>query len=213
MYSSYTAASFARKYELADKHGVNFEGALTWAFEFENEPYFAGFRVLASNGIDHPVLNVFRMFGKMRGQRIAAESSAGGGVETMIKSGVRGKPDVAALLSLDKSRLCILVWHYHDDDLPGAAAAVEIPISGLPLANGAVRMKHFRIDSEHSNAFEAWKRMGSPQEPTAAQYAELQKAGQLAAFAPVQTMDVKDAAVTVKIALPRQAVSLIVLEW
>ena len=28
MYSSYTAASFARKYELADQHGVNLEGAL-----------------------------------------------------------------------------------------------------------------------------------------------------------------------------------------
>ena len=43
MYSSYTAASFARKHELAAKHGVNLEGALTWAFEFEDQPYFAGF--------------------------------------------------------------------------------------------------------------------------------------------------------------------------
>jgi xylan 1,4-beta-xylosidase len=59
MYSSYTAASFPRKYELADQYGVSFEGALTWAFEFEDQPYFAGFRVLASNGIDLPVLNVF----------------------------------------------------------------------------------------------------------------------------------------------------------
>src|SRR5439155_9255444 len=67
MYSSYTAASFARKFMLADKHDVNLEGALTWAFEFENQPYFAGFRVLASNGIDLPVLNVFRMFGRMSG--------------------------------------------------------------------------------------------------------------------------------------------------
>ena len=49
--------------------GVNLEGALTWAFEFEDQPYFAGFRSLASNGIDKPVLNVFRMFNKMSGQR------------------------------------------------------------------------------------------------------------------------------------------------
>jgi len=60
MYSSYTAASFARKHELADKHGVNFEGALTWAFEFEDQPYFAGFRALATNGLDPPVLNLTR---------------------------------------------------------------------------------------------------------------------------------------------------------
>ena len=56
MYSSYTAASFARKYELAAKHQVNLEGALTWAFEFEDQAYFAGFRQLNSNGLDLPVM-------------------------------------------------------------------------------------------------------------------------------------------------------------
>src|SRR5712691_4094243 len=65
MYSCYTAACFSRLPELAAKHGVNLEGALTWAFEFEDQPYFAGFRALASNGLDLPVLNVFRMFGMM----------------------------------------------------------------------------------------------------------------------------------------------------
>ena len=69
MYASYTAACFARHLELADKHGVNFEGALTWAFEFEDQPLFAGFRQLATGGIDLPVLNVFRMFSKMSGQQ------------------------------------------------------------------------------------------------------------------------------------------------
>ena len=74
MYSSYTAASFARKHDLADRHGVNLEGALTWAFEFEDQPYFAGFRALATNGIDMPVFNVFRMFSRMSGQRVAGDS-------------------------------------------------------------------------------------------------------------------------------------------
>ena len=78
MYSSYTAASFARKHDLAEKHGVNLEGALTWAFEFEDQPYFAGFRALATNGIALPVLNVFRMFGQMGGQRLAVESTRRG---------------------------------------------------------------------------------------------------------------------------------------
>jgi xylan 1,4-beta-xylosidase len=75
MYSSYTAAIFARKLDLAAKYGVNFEGALTWAFTFEDQPYFAGFRQLATRGIDLPVLNVFRMYAKMSGERISAESS------------------------------------------------------------------------------------------------------------------------------------------
>ena len=51
MYSSYTAASFARKHDLAEKHGVNLEGALTWAFEFEDRrisPASARWRPTAS---------------------------------------------------------------------------------------------------------------------------------------------------------------------
>src|SRR5436190_11931770 len=36
MYSSYTAAVFARHLELAERYGVNLQGVLTWAFEFED---------------------------------------------------------------------------------------------------------------------------------------------------------------------------------
>ncbi|MEO6914871.1 MAG: beta-xylosidase, partial [Chitinophagaceae bacterium] len=68
MYSSYTAATFARKYELNDKYGANLIGAVTWAFEFEDQPWYYGFRDLATNGVDKPVLNVFRMFGMMKGK-------------------------------------------------------------------------------------------------------------------------------------------------
>src|SRR5262245_33853758 len=114
LYASYTAASFARKHDLAAKHGVHLEGALTWAFEFEDQPYFAGFRSLATNGVDKPVLNVFRMFSKMSGRRIAAESDGAVPLDTLLRRGVRDKPDVAALASLDKKRLCVLAWHYHD---------------------------------------------------------------------------------------------------
>jgi xylan 1,4-beta-xylosidase len=42
MYSSYTAASFPRLVELAERNQVKLEGVLTWAFEFEDQPYFAG---------------------------------------------------------------------------------------------------------------------------------------------------------------------------
>ena len=212
MYSSYTAASFARKHDLALKHGVNFEGALTWAFEFEDQPYFAGFRSLASNGIDKPVLNVFRMFAKMRGQRLAAESDNAISLETMLRSGAREKPDVAAFASLEQKRLCVMLWHYHDDDEPGASAAVELALNALPVPQGEVKVRQFRIDEEHSNAFTAWKRMGSPQSPTAEQYSQLERAGKLASLAD-QSVAVKEGKATLRLELPRQAVSLLVFEW
>ncbi|HTQ39240.1 MAG TPA: hypothetical protein VMJ32_09440, partial [Pirellulales bacterium] len=213
MYSSYTAASFARKIELAEKHGVNLEGALTWAFEFENQPLFAGFRQLASGGIDLPVLNVFRMFSKMSGQRLTVDSDAAVPLAEMLKNGVRDLPDVSALASLDANRLCVMVWHYHDDDLPGPDADVQLTCSGLPIATGESRVQQFRIDADHSNSFTAWQKMGSPQQPTAEQYRTLEKAGQLAEFGLPETVHVENGQAVLHLTLPRQAVALLVLQW
>jgi len=213
MYSSYTAASFPRKYELAAAHGVNFEGALTWAFEFENQPYFAGFRALASNGLDLPVLNVFRMFSKMTGQRLKVESSAGLNAEMIRAKGVRGNPDVSALASLDKNKLAVLAWHYHDDDLSGPPAAIELTLDHLAIPAGKVSVTQYRIDAEHSNSYEAWKRLGSPPSPTPEQYAQLEKAGQLAALGAPETVPVENGRILVRLRLSRQAVALLVCRW
>lgn len=212
MYSSYTAASFARKNELADKYGVNFEGALTWAFEFENQPYFAGFRALATNGIDLPVLNVFRIFARLKGERLMVQSDSQVSLDTILKDGVRERPDVSAIASITKQRLSIMLWHYHDDDLPGPAADIEMSIGNLPVRQGKLLVSQFLIDSEHSNSFSAWLRMGSPVEPTAEQYTQLEKAGQLAIVGPPHTILVKDGKTVVHLKLERQAVALLELK-
>ncbi len=212
MYSSYTAASFTRTYDLAERNGVNLEGVLTWAFEFEDQPYFAGFRSLATNGIDKPVLNVFRMFARMGGQRLAVESDGAVSLTRMVEDGVRGTPDVSALASLNGKELCVLLWHYHDDDVPGPEAAVTVNVSGLPLQEGPGQLTHYRIDGNHSNAYSLWKRMGSPQDPTPEQYARLEKAGRLARAGEGEgRIGIAGGRVTIQITLPRQAVSLLVL--
>lgn len=217
MYSSYTAASFARKHLLAEKHGVNLEGAVTWAFEFEDQPYFAGFRVMATNGLTLPVFNVFRMMAKMSGARLDAQSSGDPGVESIIKSGVRGaQADVSALASLDatKRQLTVLVWHYHDDDVPGATAEVELAFKNLPEDAPAPRLTHYRVDATHSNAYTLWQSLGSPVAPTRPQYIQLEAAAQLAQLENVSpVVAVESRSATLKFTLPRQAVSLLVLNW
>jgi xylan 1,4-beta-xylosidase len=217
VYSSYTAASFARKHLLAEKHGVNLEGAVTWAFEFEDQPYFAGFRAMASNGLTLPVFNVHRMMAKMSGRRIDAQSSGDPGVEAIIKSGVRGTTaDVAALASLDTARrqLAVLVWHYHDDDVTGPAADVALTLAGLPADATAPRLMHFRVDATHSNAYTLWQSLGSPVAPTKPQYAQLEAAAQLGQLEnSLATVAVESGTATLKFPLPRQAVSLLVLNW
>lgn len=213
LYASYTAASFARKYALAEEHGVNFEGAVTWAFEFEDQPWFVGFRSLASNGIEKPVLNVFRMLGRMEGRRVAVESYGDAGVRAMVRHGVRGAPDVAALASRGERRLSMLLWHYHDDDVPGAAAAVQLEVQGLPAERSVAKVRHFRVDDEHSNAFTAWKRLGSPPAPTAEQRARLEAAAALALLPEPADLRLTKGQGTLHVTLPRQSVSLLLAEW
>jgi xylan 1,4-beta-xylosidase len=153
------------------------------------------------------------MFAKMGGKRLPAESDGAVSLDAILRRGVREKPDVSALASLEGKKLCVLVWHYHDDDVPGPEAAVEVALAGLPLEKGEARLEHFRIDETHGNAFTAWKGMGSPQKPTAEQYAQLEKAGKLTAMGAPEAIRVEDAKATVRLKLPRQAVSLLVLTW
>jgi xylan 1,4-beta-xylosidase len=210
MYSSYTAAVFFRKHLLAAKHGVNLEGALTWAFEFEDQPYFAGFRALASSGLDLPVLNVFRMYSRMNGVRVSAESSAEVPLAEIMKDGVRRNADVAALASRDGKTVTVMVWHYHDDDVAGPEAAVELVVEGL--TSTAARLTHHRIDETHSNSYGAWKRMGSPLAPNDRQYAELEAAGKLARLGDPTTVAISGGLARLTFLLPRQGISLLTFE-
>jgi xylan 1,4-beta-xylosidase len=211
MYSSYTAEQITRTYELVDLHGVNLLGSVTWAFEFEDQPYFDGFRDLATNGINKPVLNVFRMLGMMSGDRVAVHSSGGLTVETVRDSSVAGRPDIYALATRAERAAAVMVFNYHDDDLPAPAAAVELTIEGLPA--GRPTLTHYRVDREHGNSYEAWKKMGSPQQPTAAQYAELEQASRLHVLEAARQVTVNGGRVVVPFTLPRQGVSLITLSW
>ena len=211
MYSSYTAEQIARTYELADRHQVNLLGSVTWAFLFEGQPYFDGFRDLATNGIEKPVMNVFRMLGKMSGDRVAVEASGGAALETVVMQSVREKADVNALAARDARSASVLVWHYHDDNLPGPPAEIDLTITGLP--GGRPVLRHYRVDGNHGNAYTRWQQMGSPQSPTRAQYRELEAAGALAMLGEPRPVEVEDGRVAVTLSLPRQGVSLLELAW
>jgi xylan 1,4-beta-xylosidase len=153
------------------------------------------------------------MFAKMRGQRLAAESDSAVPLEEIVRRGVGAQPDVSALASLDGNKLWVLVWHYHDDDVPGPDAEVELTLDSLPLASGKANLQHFRIDEDHSNAFALWKKVGSPQQPASEQYAQLERACQLAAMGAAETVRVEAGKATVRFKLPRQGVSLLQLTW
>lgn len=211
MYSSYAAEQIARTYELAREHKVNLLGSVTWAFEFEDQPFFDGFRDLATNGIDKPVLNVFRMLGRMDGEFVSADSSGALPLAAVRDTGVRAAPDVNAIATRAARRVAVLVWNYHDDDLPAPPSAIDLVVDHIP--DGQVTVEHARIDDDHSNAYQAWKRMGAPQTPTADQYAALEKAGQMASLGPPERRTSRDGQLRLSFALPRQGVSLVTIAW
>ncbi len=213
LYPAYTAVMLKNILELAGRDKMNIAGMLTWAFEFEDQPYFDGFRTLATNGVDKPVLNLFRMAGMMGANRIKAESNSRVPLPEMLKEGVRGNPDVDALAAASDRTISVLAWNYHDDDLPGPAANVQVELAGIPAGARRVLLQHYRIDETHSNAWTAWKRMGSPQSPNAEQYATLEAAGQLQQLGSPRWIDIREGAAKLNITLPRQAVSLLQISW
>ena len=211
MYSSYTAAAYARLYELTSQYQVNLEGAVSWSFEFENQPWFAGFRDLATNGVDKPVLNVFRMLGLMRGPRVAVTNPSALSVADIRAQAQSQRADISALASADGHSATVLVWNYHNDALPAPPAEVELTVRGL--ATPQAQVQHYRIDEEHSNAYTAWQALGSPQQVSAAQRATLEKAGQLAQLTAPTSISLQNGQTVLHFTLPRHGVSLLRLSW
>jgi xylan 1,4-beta-xylosidase len=213
LYPAYTAAAFKGMFDLEDRHSVNLISMLSWSFEFEDKDYFEGFRSLTTNGVDKPVLNVFRMFGMMSGERVRTESTGSIPLDTLVAMGVRQQPDIDAFATVAGKGAAVLLWNYHDVNQPAPAVPTTVTISGIPAGVTRVLLQHYRIDDTHSNAYTAWQRMGSPQHPTAEQYAELQSAGQLQLLTSPAWLDVMHGQVTISAELPRQGISLLRLTW
>ena len=212
MYSSYTAASFARKYLLADLYKVNFKGAVSWSFEFEDQPWFYGFRDLATNGVDKPVLNVFRMFGMMKGNRVKLSSDHSYDLRTAVDSSFRRSySDINGFACKAKDGATVMLWNYHDDDVKAPAENVKIQFKGITAKK--VLVHHYRIDDEYSNSYEAWKKMGSPKTPSNEQIAELEKAGQLQLIESPEYISITNGELNMQFLLPRQAVSFLKIDW
>jgi xylan 1,4-beta-xylosidase len=194
-----------------DQYKVNLTGAVSWSFEFEDQEWFAGFRELATHGIDKPVLNVFRMFGMMNGSRISVKSDNGLSATEIIAKGVRERNDIHAIASRNSNSVCIMVWNYHDDDVTGPSSSVELDVTGI--GKNEVLLHHYRVDQQFSNSFEAWKAMGKPGQVTNEQYRALEEAGQLQLYNSPEWKKANNGELILKFDLPRQGVSFNRITW
>ncbi len=212
LYGVSVAEAMMRTNELARKYGVTVEGAVTWAFEFEDQPAFAGFRELATNGIDKPVLNVFRMMGMLSlgrpaGEWVATNSSGALPLDDVVEHSVTGAPDINAVAARNGKEIDVLFWNYHDADVPAPAAEIELEVDGL--TSGSAVESEFRMDETHSNGYWGWQQMGRPAHPTAEQVEALQKAAGLEETVTDHTTAVEGGKARVTLTLPRQGVALV----
>ncbi len=213
LYASYTAAAMKGLIDMESTAGVNLISMLSWSFEFEGKDYFEGFRTLATNGVDKPVMNVFRMAGLMSGDRVATASTGEVPLGDILQNGVQQQADVDAFATKAAKEAAVMLWNYHDDDVPAPGADVEVTVTGIPAGVKKVLLEHYRIDDTHSNSYTVWKAMGSPQSPTPEQYAQLKAAGQLELLTSPAWLDVNNGKVVIDTNLPRQATSLLHLKW
>ena len=209
-YGAYEVAMMKRTIELEARTGVKLGGLLTWAFTFPGTPYFAGYRALATNGINLPVLGAFKLLGALDGTRLPVTSSGALTLDAILNNGVRGQADVDAMATLKGQSVQVLVWNYHDDIVTATAAPVQVTVK-LPASFGArVTATHLRVDDTHGDAYPVWMSQGSPAAPSATQIAALQAAMDPASLA-TSTLDVAGGSVSLSFDLPRFGISLVTL--
>ena len=145
-------------------------------------------------------------------RRVAAEVGLGAvPLDDLLKTGVHDKPDVSALAACSGKRITVLVWHYHDDDVPGLNADITLDLKGTP--DGNPKVTRTLIDRSHSNAFTAWQTLGSPQTPNAEQIYLMELASKLATATDKTEVKSKNKSTTINFSLARQGVTLVELEW
>jgi len=213
VYPAYTAAAMRALTELAAEEHVKLAGFLTWAFEFEGQPLFAGQRALATHGIDKPLMNFFREAGLLGGEQVAATSSAAMPAESIVESGVRERPEIGTVATKSGNAAAVMLWNYADDDVGGDAEPVKLTMQGVAATVRRALVEEYRIDGNHSNAYTAWQQMGSPREPSAEQMIQLKAAGQLQLAGSPQWVTVNAGKAEVEMQLPRESVSLIKVSW
>lgn len=94
--------------------------------------------------LDHIVpLNFIRLravhilvFGLLGRERLKAASSDALSTGDVVRDGVRARPEINAIATHSDHETEILLWNYHDEDLPALASLVELSISGLPETSG-----------------------------------------------------------------------------
>jgi xylan 1,4-beta-xylosidase len=211
-YGAYELAMMKRTLELEADVGIKLGGLLTWAFTFPGTPYFAGYRTLATNGINLPVLSAFKLLGRLAGTRLPLSSTGARPLDDLLTSGVGDQPELDGMATSSGDAIQVLVWNYHDDLVAAPATPVHLTIT-VPQSFGShARVSHLRVDEAHGDAYTVWVSQGSPATPTAGQVSALKKAMEPSSLVPDRVVALPaSGSLDFDFDLPRFGVSLVTL--
>ncbi|NLI61608.1 MAG: hypothetical protein GX375_09315 [Clostridiales bacterium] len=210
-YASFVASSFNHMQKLAEKRGFDVR-PLTWAFVFPGERCFEGTRAFQTQGIDKPVLNMFRMYALMGDKKIGFTSDRSLDMTSSadpFRKGVVPEVDGFAAMSGHKS-VDVLIYCHHDDwwNVKGECS-IKLDVSNIPFLSKKAKVVHYRIDNEFSNACSLWNSLGRPYYPSPGQMEQLKARDGLEMLWPPQVMEIVDGSMVLDFDLPVHGISLI----
>jgi xylan 1,4-beta-xylosidase len=136
-----------------------------WTFSdvFEEQgvvktPFYGGFGLVAEDGIPKPAFDAFELLHELGDERLPAPV------------------DEALVTRRADGTIVVAVWNLVEPGATGSEKSVTLDLRGV--ADGTFAEVR-RVDAQHGDTLDAWKQMGSPQNPTRAQIDELRKAAQL----------------------------------
>ena len=185
--------------QACDRHVESFTFCAS-GYEKTRTRDFMGYRTLdTKNGFHKPILNAYKLLNKLAPERVQSETLPANG-------------HVSAFATRDANRVTVVMTHYRNDQIDSAAEACPVTVKiGSPWQPGVkVTLKHWRIDGSHSNAYAAFKAIGSPGSPTPSEIDSIKKRMALELLEPARPMTGADWS-SLAFDLPCNAVSLIEL--
>jgi xylan 1,4-beta-xylosidase len=138
-----------------------------WAFYMEGKRLFEGNRTLITNyNLYLPILSGLKLFGKLKYKQLFIEINQ----TNLPVYGIATGDD-------DNSSFQLLIFYHVDDWTYQDSQSIDVTFINIPLKY--VLVKHYRIDSSHSNAHTEWVKMGKPDELNKNQLEQLKNSQEL----------------------------------
>lgn len=159
---------------------------------------FMGYRTLhTKNGFHKPILNAYKLLNRLAPNMVKVEMTP-------------NRNDIIAFTTGDKNRITIMAVNYQAEriDNDGPACLLNIGLVTPWKAGTNLRVKHWRIDRTHSNAYTVFKELGSPKLPNPIDIDYIKSRMDIEQLEPARRTTVKDLG-NIRVTLPCNAVSLI----